>query len=145
MRYPYKILFCVIMSHLVSHLQIVWHRFLTNKYPWNGVGGGIGEAAPNNKAITFCAPSPVAITPFIKVILIPHTADPGVLMAEKEGFEPPVPFQIQLISSQSHSTTLPLLLKIWARKSCLRALASLDYRSVSNNSSKSWCRNEQSR
>ena len=33
-------------------------------------------------------------------------------MAEKEGFEPPVPFQVQLISSQSHSATLPLLLKI---------------------------------
>ena len=33
-------------------------------------------------------------------------------MAEKEGFEPPVPFQVQLISSQSHSTTLPLLLKV---------------------------------
>ena len=30
-------------------------------------------------------------------------------MAEKEGFEPPVPFQVQLISSQSHSATLPLL------------------------------------
>ena len=33
-------------------------------------------------------------------------------MAEKEGFEPPVPFQVQLISSQSHSATLPLLLKV---------------------------------
>ena len=33
-------------------------------------------------------------------------------MAEKEGFEPPVPFRVQLISSQSHSATLPLLLKI---------------------------------
>ena|GEM_PF-1634705 len=31
-------------------------------------------------------------------------------MAEKEGFEPPVPFPVQLISSQSHSATLPLLL-----------------------------------
>ena len=30
-------------------------------------------------------------------------------MAEKEGFEPPVPFPVQLISSQSHSATLPLL------------------------------------
>ena len=30
-------------------------------------------------------------------------------MAEKEGFEPPVPFLAQLISSQSHSATLPLL------------------------------------
>ena len=34
-------------------------------------------------------------------------------MAEKEGFEPPVPFQVQLISSQSHSATLPLLQKSW--------------------------------
>ena len=34
-------------------------------------------------------------------------------MAEKEGFEPPVPFRVQLISSQSHSATLPLLLKSW--------------------------------
>ena len=33
-------------------------------------------------------------------------------MAEKEGFEPPVPFPVQLISSQSHSATLPLLLII---------------------------------
>jgi hypothetical protein len=33
-------------------------------------------------------------------------------MAEKEGFEPPVPFLAQLISSQSHSATLPLLLKL---------------------------------
>lgn len=33
-------------------------------------------------------------------------------MAEKEGFEPPVPFPVQLISSQSHSATLPLLLYI---------------------------------
>ena len=33
-------------------------------------------------------------------------------MAEKEGFEPPVPFQVQLISSQSHSATLPLLPKV---------------------------------
>ena len=33
-------------------------------------------------------------------------------MAEKEGFEPPVPFRVQLISSQSHSATLPLLLKV---------------------------------
>ena len=33
-------------------------------------------------------------------------------MAEKEGFEPPAPFQVQLISSQSHSATLPLLLKV---------------------------------
>ena len=32
-------------------------------------------------------------------------------MAEKEGFEPPVPFLAQLISSQSHSATLPLLLR----------------------------------
>ncbi len=31
-------------------------------------------------------------------------------MAEKEGFEPPVPLLVQLISSQSHSATLPLLL-----------------------------------
>lgn len=31
-------------------------------------------------------------------------------MAEKEGFEPPVAFPRQLISSQSHSATLPLLL-----------------------------------
>lgn len=31
-------------------------------------------------------------------------------MAEKEGFEPPVPLLAQLISSQSHSATLPLLL-----------------------------------
>ena len=30
-------------------------------------------------------------------------------MAEKEGFEPPVPFPAQLISSQSHSATLALL------------------------------------
>lgn len=30
-------------------------------------------------------------------------------MAEKEGFEPPVEFPPQLISSQSHSATLPLL------------------------------------
>ena len=35
-----------------------------------------------------------------------------IQMAEKEGFEPPVPFQVQLISSQSHSATLPLLLKV---------------------------------
>ena len=35
-------------------------------------------------------------------------------MAEKEGFEPPVPFLAQLISSQSHSATLPLLhTKVW--------------------------------
>ena len=33
-----------------------------------------------------------------------------------------------------HSATSP---KNWARKSCLRALASLDYRSVSDNSPKS--------
>ncbi len=32
-------------------------------------------------------------------------------MAEKEGFEPPVPFPAQLISSQSHSATLALLLE----------------------------------
>ena len=31
-------------------------------------------------------------------------------MAEKEGFEPPVELPLQLISSQSHSTTLALLL-----------------------------------
>ena len=31
-------------------------------------------------------------------------------MAEKEGFEPPVPLRVQLISSQSHSATLSLLL-----------------------------------
>ena len=30
-------------------------------------------------------------------------------MAEKEGFEPPVELPLQLISSQSHSTTLALL------------------------------------
>ena len=30
-------------------------------------------------------------------------------MAEKEGFEPPVPLPAQLISSQSHSATLALL------------------------------------
>ncbi len=30
-------------------------------------------------------------------------------MAEKEGFEPPVPLQVHLISSQAHSTTLALL------------------------------------
>ena len=41
-------------------------------------------------------------------------------MAEKEGFEPPVPFQVQLISSQSHSATLPLLLKV-GQESRLRA------------------------
>ena len=35
----------------------------------------------------------------------------GEAMAEKEGFEPPVEFPPQLISSQSHSATLPLLLE----------------------------------
>ena|GEM_PF-141494 len=30
-------------------------------------------------------------------------------LAEKEGFEPPVPLQVHLISSQAHSTTLALL------------------------------------
>ena len=40
-----------------------------------------------------------------------------------------------------HSATSP---KSWATKSCLKALASLDYRSVSDNPPKSWCRNEQS-
>ena len=34
-------------------------------------------------------------------------------MAEKEGFEPPVPFLAHLISSQAHSATLSLLLKDW--------------------------------
>ena len=33
-------------------------------------------------------------------------------MAEKEGFEPPVELPLQLISSQSHSTTLALLLEL---------------------------------
>ena len=37
-------------------------------------------------------------------------------MAEKEGFEPPVELLPQLISSQSHSATLPLLLKIKKEK-----------------------------
>ena len=30
-------------------------------------------------------------------------------LAEREGFEPPVRFTVQLISSQPHSTTLPPL------------------------------------
>jgi RNA polymerase sigma factor (sigma-70 family) len=50
-------------------------------------------------------------------------------MAEKEGFEPPVPLLAQLISSQSHSATLPLLLtkveeqkSIWAAWQALSAI-----------------------
>ncbi len=31
-------------------------------------------------------------------------------VAEREGFEPPVPMKVQLISNQSHSTTLTPLL-----------------------------------
>ena len=41
-----------------------------------------------------------------------------------------------------HSATSP---KSWARKSCLKALASLDYRSVSDNPPKIQCRNEEGR
>ena len=63
------------------------------------------------------APSPVVFAPSVELILIPCSGYAGYCvglrpMAEKEGFEPPVPFQVQLISSQSHSATLPLLLKI---------------------------------
>ena len=51
-------------------------------------------------------------------------------MAEKEGFEPPVPFLAQLISSQSHSATLPLLLRIEIEKrfkSAWQALTEIRY------------------
>ena len=80
------------------------------------------------------APSPVAFAPSVEQVLIPCSGYAGYCvglrpMAEKEGFEPPVPFQVQLISSQSHSATLPLLLKNGARKSSLRILASLDAKS----------------
>ena len=48
-------------------------------------------------------------------------------MAEKEGFEPPVALPRQLISSQSHSTTLPLLLQLKFHTQIIRCLfASFD-------------------
>lgn len=34
---------------------------------------------------------------------------PGLKNAEREGFEPPVPSQVRLISNQVHSTALPPL------------------------------------
>ena len=49
-----KLHFCAIMSHLVSHLRIAWHRSMIRKHPWNGVGG-IGEAPPHRYALTYCA------------------------------------------------------------------------------------------
>ena len=46
---------------------------------------------------------------------------PG-LCAEREGFEPPVPSQVRLISNQVHSTTLPPLLLVigdWSLVTCM--------------------------
>ena len=42
-----------------------------------------------------------------------YNHEPGIEtnLAEKEGFEPPVPFLAHLISSQAHSATLSLLLR----------------------------------
>ena len=48
-------------------------------------------------------------------------------LAEKEGFEPPEPFPAQLISSQSHSATLALLLKENEMKRLERCFASVDW------------------
>src|SRR5262249_57067056 len=42
-------------------------------------------------------------------------------LAEREGFEPPVPLQVRLISNQVHSTTLPSLLS--CMKNVLRSAA----------------------
>ncbi len=51
----------------------------------------------------------------------------SVKVAEKEGFEPPVALPRQLISSQSHSATLPLLLKNEPEKRFSIQLASSDW------------------
>ena len=40
----------------------------------NGGEGGIGEALPHRYAITFGAPSPVAIAPYVEQVLIPFPA-----------------------------------------------------------------------
>ncbi len=50
-------------------------------------------------------------------------------MAEKEGFEPPVELPLQLISSQSHSTTLALLrIRKAGIKGTLGAIARIEWR-----------------
>ncbi len=70
----------------------------------------------NRCAITLRVPHLryAASNPSFGLVLIPHSGCAGPClglrpMAEKEGFEPPVAFPRQLISSQSHSATLPLL------------------------------------
>jgi hypothetical protein len=69
---------------------------------------------PHRCAITCGAPSPLPKVAPSNYVLIPARCASSTIglrpMAEKEGFEPPVPFPAQLISSQSHSATLPLLL-----------------------------------
>ena len=44
---------------------------MARKYSRNDGEGGIGEATPHREAITFGAPSPVAIAPFVEQGLIP--------------------------------------------------------------------------
>lgn len=66
------------------------------------------------------APSPVALLLPSNCVRTPTRCASDLIwlrqMAEKEGFEPPVALPRQLISSQSHSATLPLLLNSLVEK-----------------------------
>jgi hypothetical protein len=46
---------------------------------------------------------------FMLLDLLYFKGSKGLVMAEREGFEPPIPVKVCLISSQVHSTALPSL------------------------------------
>ena len=72
MRRTFKITF---LGHNVTVSVTITNQLTQVKdthIPFEWRQGGIGEAAPHRYAITFGAPSPVAIAPFVEPILIPR-------------------------------------------------------------------------
>ncbi|MEN9374479.1 MAG: hypothetical protein RIR79_2031 [Pseudomonadota bacterium] len=135
---PFGALGCFELNHLPAHAQLIgWALGVTalGIGQWHGDTScrayGIGEQLSVIPCLfpdmfptlglavngSYChslsdrypcpkAKSPPDVTPWRALFLI---------LAEKVGFEPTVGSPLRLISSQVHSTTLPLLLKLEAR------------------------------
>ena len=76
MRHPFKITFLgqnVTVSVTITN-QLTQVKDTHIPFKWRQ--GGIGEAQTHCEAITFGAPSPVAIAPFVEQVLIPFPAAP---------------------------------------------------------------------
>ncbi len=85
-----------------------------------GGEGGIGFASQNLFEIACGAPSPVATLLSSNFVFIPRSLREWFVrlcrMAEREGFEPSVPFPAHILSRDAQSATLsPLLGKLWSK------------------------------